>query len=712
MHRFSRIGKYSAPVCFVWLLVCPCAAGAEEPPPPTDDDVRTATAIVITATRSEQRLEDVAANVTVIDGSEARSAGNLAVDDLLRQIPGFTLLRQASSLGSSNLIQAPSMRGIGGSAAARTLVLMDGVPLIDPFTSAMSWGQVPTERIERIEVLRGGGAGVWGNLAMGGVVHIMTETPRAETFHFMGQGGDHEVLDVDVSYGNRAGKFSYLAGGRHFDTGGEYAYPDSQLGAADHPAALDHYGMFAKGIYEFDRGRTVSLHASYFEEENARSTVLAYSEYIARNVSLGADWDLRGAGRLQAMLFSTTRDREALTTSVSADRNSERPTVYTYSTPTRVLGANLQWSKRVNPLHQVSVGVDHQWLDADRRDFTGYVSSNGSWRTNLLTSGNQTLSGAYVQDVLSPSLRWQIVAGARVDFIRQYNGAQTSSSVSSGAVTADTSFAEKEQNVFSPSLGAVFHATGEISLRTNVYQSFRAPSLSELYTGFRSGDVINTGNSELESEHLTGGDLGAEFRRGRLFQMRVTGFWNEVEDAITQRTIGVASPDSMTVIEPCGSVPAGGNCRQRDNVGKLRSRGIELDMTTRPHTHWTFGGSYYFADTEIVESDDESLIGNRNRQVPEHSFTLRAEFHDPRLFRAGLVARFVGERFEDDRNALPIEEYFVLNLNVGRQLNPVTEVFLSIENLLDEEYVVRPTTTGYTEIGLQRQIHGGVRIRM
>ncbi|NNE09545.1 MAG: TonB-dependent receptor, partial [Gemmatimonadetes bacterium] len=602
MHTLSGFEMRIAVASFTWFLGAPLCAVAEEPPPVIDGETRTASPIVVTATRSEQRLEDVAANVTVIDGSEARSAGNLAVDDLLRQIPGFTLLRQASSLGSSNLIQAPSMRGIGGSAAARTLVLMDGVPLIDPFTSGMAWGQVPTERIERIEVLRGGGAGVWGNLAMGGVVHIMTETPQAETFHFMGQGGDNEVLDVDASYGNRAGRFSYLAGGRHFDTGGDYSYPDSQIGAVDQPAALEHYSTFAKGTCEFDRGRSISLSASYFEERTDRPTMRAYSEYIARNVSLATDWDLRAAGRLQATLFSTSRDREALTTSVSADRNSERPTVYTYSTPTNVLGANVQWSKRISPLHQISAGVDHQWLDAERRDFVGYVSSTGSWRSNRITSGNQTLSGAYVQDVFSPSLRWQIVAGARVDFIRQYNGAQTSTSVSSGAVTADTSFAEKDQNVFSPSLGAVFHATDELSIRTNVYQSFRAPTLSELYTGFRSGDVINTGNSELDSEHLTGGDLGAEFRRGRLFHVRVTGFWNEVEDAITQRTIGVASPDSATAIDPCGTVPAGGNCRQRDNVGKLRSRGIELDMTTRPYAHWTFGGSYYYADAKIVES--------------------------------------------------------------------------------------------------------------
>ena len=117
--------------------------------------------VVVSASRIEQKLRDVPANVTVITREEIRQSPARTVDDLLRQIPGFSLFRRSSSLVTHPTAQGVSLRGIGPSGVSRTLVLLDGVPLNDSFGGWVYWSKVPLESIERIEVVRGGGSGVY-----------------------------------------------------------------------------------------------------------------------------------------------------------------------------------------------------------------------------------------------------------------------------------------------------------------------------------------------------------------------------------------------------------------------------------------------------------------------------------------------------------------------------------------------------------------------
>ena len=89
--------------------------------------------VVVSAGRVEQALQDVPANVTVLTREDIERSAARTVDDLLRQIPGFSLFRRSSSLVANPTTQGVSLRGIGPSGVSRTLVLLDGIPLNDPF---------------------------------------------------------------------------------------------------------------------------------------------------------------------------------------------------------------------------------------------------------------------------------------------------------------------------------------------------------------------------------------------------------------------------------------------------------------------------------------------------------------------------------------------------------------------------------------------------
>ena len=138
--------------------------------------------VVVTPGRIEQQAGEAPASVTVITADDIRHSANVALDDLLRQVPSFSLFRRSSSLVGHPTTQGVSLRGIGPSGASRALVLVDGVPINDPFGGWVPWSRVPLLGIEQIEVVRGGGSALWGLDAASQPRPALRPRPRARRF--------------------------------------------------------------------------------------------------------------------------------------------------------------------------------------------------------------------------------------------------------------------------------------------------------------------------------------------------------------------------------------------------------------------------------------------------------------------------------------------------------------------------------------------------
>lgn len=694
--------------CVLALLASsPAFAGA--PPPDGTEEEHWGRPIVVTATRSKQDLTRVSANVTVLTESEIRASGAQTADDLLRSVPGFGTLRETSSLVGSPTGQAASLRGVGATSASRTLVLVDGVPAMDPFGGWVVWNRIPLESVERIEVVRGGGSGIWGNLAMGGVIHILTERPAGRSLRFMGEGGSGGTANLNFLGADRDGPWNYSWGGRHYETDGYYLVREDQRGDADIPSYVRHQGFHGRLAYDLSARSNLYVQGNYYDEDRGKGTALAHSGTITRSYGAGADLVTGGGSEWDVNLFTTFQSYDNATPRVSSDRNSERPNTNQYDVPSSSMGANVQWSKGLGETHQLFLGGDYQRIEAESDEWLDY--SGEVFETRKEVGGLQQLAGVYAQEIWSPSLYWRVIAAARVDHVRNSDGFYRTVDLVADETDRNDRYDAASTTSLNPSLGAVYHANDDLSFRGSLYRSFRAPTVNELYRAFDSRGVVNAANPDLEPEFLIGGEGGVDYRFGRFFFGRITGFWNEVENTITQRTIGTAEAEGE-VIEPCGALDEGDVCRLRDNVGRLLTAGAELELNFRPYKEWTFSGSYIFDHTEILESDDAELVGMWQRQVPRHQFVLKARFHDPSLFTCAVRGRYVGERYEDDLNVQEVNDLFVVNLHVARGVGPGREIFVNVENLLDEEYEVRTSSSGIVEPGMPRFIRGGIRIRL
>lgn len=690
--------------CFMFT---PCLADEAGSP---EDDVRTTKPIVVTATRSDQDAADIAANVTIIDRETIENSAAVRVDHLLRKIPGFSLLRQQSSIVSGESIQGVSLRGVGQSATSRTLVLLDGIPLNDPFGNFIIWSRVPFESIERIEVVRGGGSGVWGNLALGGVIQIITERPKERTVRFMVEGGTSGTSNLDLFAADRNGRLSYSFGANFYDTDGYRIYSDELQGPIDEKKNVRNETFNGSAEFALTPDSRVYARASYSGENKGKGTPLARSATINRYYAAGGDLTTSDGSEWSTNLFTTARTGNNISTSIARSRETESPRSHTYDQGSVSFGANVQWAKEIAGVHRISVGGDVLHSDSRRTTLTSWDSDAEVFAAEELINGKQTMGGLFAQEIWNPTLRWNVVLGGRWDQIKSSDGRIAEFDQATGELNSETVSPEETKTAFSPSLGVVFHASEMISLRGGAYKAFRAPTVSELYRTTGSS-TVNSGNPDLSPEELVGGETGFNFNPNSFFSAKVTGFWSEVDGTITLKTIGVAE-DSATVIDPCGLIPEDGTCRQQNNVGTLRTRGVEFEFQVLPHPFWSLSGSYIYDDAEMIESPDLNIEGNRIRHVPRHHVVLGASFDKPSFFAAHIQGRYVGERFENDVNDLPIDEMFVVDFQVSRKISQWAESFISIENLLDEEFEVRPTSRGQTEIGMPRMIHGGLRIRM
>lgn len=189
--------------------------------------------VVVTATRTERSLADMPVSVSVVTRQDIKDAPAIGTDDILRTVPGINMpfLNSLTQHPTGNL---PGMRGLGD---LRTLVLVDGVPLNDPFFGTAQWNMVPKETIERVEVVRGGASSLWGSFAMGGVINIITRNAEDRKVSQSLMGGSNGTFRTNTYVSNRINdRFGISANVNYQQTDGYTPQQADLRGAIDQNA--------------------------------------------------------------------------------------------------------------------------------------------------------------------------------------------------------------------------------------------------------------------------------------------------------------------------------------------------------------------------------------------------------------------------------------------------------------------------------------------
>lgn len=642
---------------FLVLVTAITSVFAEET---SSEEIPTFPPVVVTATRTKEEITRVPALVTVITQEEIRRSNATHVGDLLRDEGGLWTTNISGSTPAGVFVDARGFNN-GGGNGGRMLVLIDGrrANLVD--TSSPDWTTIPVESIERIEIVRGSNAALYGDNAVAGVINIITkrgaETPAADLSL---ERGSYDFWKRKAAFSGEDGALSYFLYSGYESTDGYRENSDYQ--------ASNYVGNFGYKISPFS---TIRLRTDYLSNERFLPGTLTRDEIasVGRRgsvtpgdqaathqfrIDLGFDSQLDQAQWVELTVGQTLRGQDSRSTTpgvgfFEVDDDSRSTALTGKYQVTRPLAG------RKNKL---VVGFDLLKETAEARSFSNFPDPLFPFIVRAKANYERRLIGVYANEEFEMQPAWILTLAGRVDR-SEFDFSQIQNDLVAGTTT--DSSGDRSFRVFSPKVGLTHLVTPSTSIYASWSRSFRFPNRDEL-TGFFGL------TPELDPERATVYEVGSNLHTGQQLEAHFAVFTMTVNDEI------------LYIPPPNGSFAFGEN----QNVPEVRHDGTEATAALRLSDAVRLRGGYTFTRTEITEGPFQ---GGSLPITPRHAGSAAIDLGEEGwLF--SLSGRFVGERIlandlANTQEKLPAYTVFDAKLSYSADH---FAFFFGVNNLLNKEY--------------------------
>jgi outer membrane receptor protein involved in Fe transport len=277
-----------------------------------------------------------------------------------------------------------------------------------------------------------------------------------------------------------------------------------------------------------------------------------------------------------------------------------------------------------------------------------------------------------------------------------------------GAALLDETYPDRSGEVASARLAVRRDLGNGWAARAAAYSGFRPATINELHRPFRVGNDITEANPGLEPERLQGVETGLSWDHAST-TFGATLFWNRIEDAIVNVTIGTG-PGVIAALPRGGFVPAGGVLRQRQNAGTIEATGIELNAEQRLD-RVTLTAAVSWTDAELDGGTAApQLTGLRPAQAPEWSATAGIDWRTTDRLTLSSRARYESTRFDDDLNSRTLDAALTVDARADFSLRQGLTLYAVADNLFDEDVAVSQTGDGVSGYGPPRTLRAGVSL--
>ena len=680
-HRKESLGALKAAgrtvLASVVAVMLAVNAGAQNQQPKLPDDPTLEDLMnqpVTSVAKKPQRVADAAAAVFVITQEDIRRSGAQSVPEALRMAPGLQVARideNKWAIGS---------RGFNGRFADKLLVLIDGRSVYTPLFSGVYWNvqDVLLEDIDRIEVIRGPGATLWGANAVNGVINIITKKAQDTQRTVVTAGGGTEERGIGgVRYGGKVGDNTYYrAYGKYFNWG-----PSEYAG-----------GLPAHDSWDAVRG------------------------------GFRADWAPAGANSLtlQGDIYHSRYNETLTVASLNAPYSNTFPNNGNYS------GGNLlgRWNRKTEGgstslqlyydntmVSDNSVFVDHQNIfDIDFQNgfhagsaqefvwglgFRSIRDRNDSSFSVSLTPNQVTLNqfSAFLQDEISLTKKLRMTLGSKFER-NEFTGFEAE-----------------------PNARLLWTPTQNQSVWAAVSRAIRTPALTE--EGLRLNSqvippatpqnptpfpaiVAVFGSHQFKSEDLLAYEVGYRVQATKSFSADVATFYNSYSGLRTAEPgapfiEGNPAPTDLVIPFVAQNKMSGG------------TYGLEFFGDWRVAPKLRLVGSYSYLQMDIKKNTDSQDFTPDlpNGTSPRHQWYLRSSIDLPRHFEHDTTIRFV-----DHLPSLGVDSYYSLDSHLGWRPIPELEFSVGGQNLLDNrhyEFMPDFITTWPTQV--KRTVYGSITFK-
>lgn len=605
--------------------------------------------VIVTATRTQQPLTHVGQSVSVIDSAAIVRLQSDTVLDLLRTLPGLSIVRNGGIGGTASVF-------IRGAESDQTVALIDGVKLNDPASpgGGFNFGNLLSGNIARIEVLRGSQTVLWGSQAIGGVVNLITTQPNEVLKGDMrAEFGWRNTRQIIGNVSQKFGRLAVSLGAGDFRTDGISAFSEQRGGrerdgyrnsgahaavavTLSDAASLDLRGWYSDSKADID-GFAPPTFAFGDTREYSRTRELV--GYSALNVTL---LDGRLRNRLAAAYTRIQR----------ANFDPDGFLFNTFDGSGRNTRFEYQGTLDISKLLYSTFGAE-----IERSRYTT-VSFGGAPRR-----GEARIDSVYAEIVAQPLTGLTTIAGLRHDRHDEFGGKSSASA----------------SLAWTPNEGATL-------LRASYSEGFKAPTLYQLQSEY--------GNGLLRPETARGGDVGITERwlAGKL-EAGITGFRRDSRELVS----------FISCFAPLTGICAGRPFGTYDNVARAQATGVEATLIWRPLAALTLQTHYSQIRTEN-RSPGSSSFGKQLVRRPQETASALLDYHWSLGLETGLTLTHVGASFDNATNTRRIDAYNLVDLRLAWPLTPRFTLQARVENLLDKQY-----ETSYSYGAPGRALYAGLR---
>lgn len=579
--------------------------------------------MVVTANRYEKRDVDIAASTEIFDQSKLEATGATNLYEALQYAAGMEI--QQYGTGGSSMGNMTSKIVIRGNANG-TLVLVNGIPI--NIRGTYDLNDFPVENVERVEIVRGGGAVLYGSEATGGVINIITKKKRANF--------------VKAAMGNY-GQQQYSGSFQAENFGFSYKY--SKWGKMNH-VANDGKNWEGPENNNFDLSYQFNDRLSLTATHNETNY-----DYIATvgKISKMGDTPANDANqkiKRNNIQLNYTDDSGLKATLYYLDRNREKNSklldgrFYSWEDEKSYnYGLDAQKSWKIND-DTLLMGVTYQSENYELKSRDQKYSNNyPKGDVEIEETGNQSRNNysVYAQYDKKLSDKNNFILAARETW--------------TGGAPNDTNFSN-----FSGQAQFIHKLNEEESLYASVGQSFKMPALYQIYKTDKNGNGANNLKSQKGLHYEMGWKKNIDENKA----LKVALFHYKIDDNIT------ATLSSKT------------NEFTYKNEN-LRNTGIEAEYSFNNPKGFGYNINASYGNPEVESVGSDGISSGWKRDYSR--FDLKAALtYRMDKFRSALSSSYVAGRASEDERYKP---YLMLNLNADYQADKNHSFFVTMSNLLD-----------------------------
>ncbi len=635
----------------------------------------------ITADRQQRNADDIPASVYTITGSRAEVYAMNNTDELLYLVPGIHVDRDRGVFSKNSSI---SMRGLNGSA--RTLVLLDGVPVNKADGAGINWARIDPDMIDRIEVMKGPNSTIYGSNAMGGVINIITAKDtgpfraRVKTFY-----GTYNTAGGSISASGsriRNQKGIYWSLNSLYRKGDGYIpVADSLRDSLDAKTYLEEAEAGVRVGYQFSESGSLEAEYNYYWDKRGDGTFIyepggSYNQYPTHFTRLKyqskfGNWQLTVNGFYQ--LEHYLRQNETI------KKQNGKYTLY--ETDSRRIDAGLWLSAALSlpSNRRLTTGIDLKKGSVDASDL--YLTS-----TDVLRDQGKMDLGAVFAQFETPfiSSKLSLEVGIRLDVAKFHGGSFTiadPSSLSEFMTNYPTQFHDTSWIAASPRITLLFHPRKQLKTYLSYSRGFRPPTLDDMC---RNGNVtkgFKLANPALGPEHLNNFEVGYT---AKLFEKL----------SISQSLFYSLGRDFQYFVASGDSVYTGGDNQkpvlQRQNISKVNVYGTEFSINLELSRSLICFGNYAYSHSVLHPDESKApstatLKGKMLMEVPANQASVGVEWRY-KWFMAGADYQYTGKLFADDDNLVVNPARYEAGIRLSANYLEKAYLSLSIQDVFNHRY--------------------------